>query len=192
MSFTDRLVLWLHIGFVIFTIGPVTVAIMSTARYVRLRNLTVVRYLYRVTRVFALISLGVLIFGLVLAELKKDFSRPWLTASLTLYVVAVVLLLLIIRDQRRAIGALEVAEAAEGHGQAGPGTAMAQAETAVPDSSNEAVDAAYAAGDPEPAVPGTPGTARNVATVERGRIAMMGGVVSLIWLVILVLMVWNG
>jgi len=27
--------------------------------------------------------------------------------------------------------------------------------------------------------------------VERGRIAMLGGVVSLIWLVILVLMVWN-
>ena len=192
MSFTDRLVLWLHIGFVIFTIGPVTVAIMSTPRYVRLRNLTVVRYLYRVTRIFALISLGVLIFGLVLAEQQKDFSRPWLTASLTLYVVAVVLLLLIIRDQRRAIGALEVAEAAEGHGPAGSGTAVAQAETAVPDSSNEAVDAAHAAGDPELAVPGSPGTARNVATVERGRIAMAGGVVSLIWLVILVLMVWNG
>jgi hypothetical protein len=30
-----------------------------------------------------------------------------------------------------------------------------------------------------------------VASVERGRIASMAGVVSLIWLVILVLMVWN-
>jgi hypothetical protein len=30
-----------------------------------------------------------------------------------------------------------------------------------------------------------------VATVERGRIASLAGVVSLIWLVILVLMVWN-
>ena len=27
--------------------------------------------------------------------------------------------------------------------------------------------------------------------VERGRVATMGGVVSLIWLVILVLMIWN-
>ena len=107
MSFTDRLVLWLHVGFVIFTIGPVTVAIMSTPRYVRLRNLTVVRYLYRTTRIFALCALGVLIFGLVLAEQKKDFSRPWLTASLTLFVVAIVLLVIIIRDQRKAIGALE-------------------------------------------------------------------------------------
>jgi hypothetical protein len=31
----------------------------------------------------------------------------------------------------------------------------------------------------------------NVATVERGRIASLAGVVSLIWLVILVLMVWQ-
>ncbi len=38
MSFTDRLVLWLHIGFAIFTIGPVTIAIMSTPRYIRARN----------------------------------------------------------------------------------------------------------------------------------------------------------
>jgi hypothetical protein len=30
-----------------------------------------------------------------------------------------------------------------------------------------------------------------VATVERGRIASLAGVVSLIWLVILILMVWN-
>jgi hypothetical protein len=33
--------------------------------------------------------------------------------------------------------------------------------------------------------------ASQLATVERGRIAMTGGVVSLIWLVILVLMVWQ-
>jgi hypothetical protein len=30
-----------------------------------------------------------------------------------------------------------------------------------------------------------------VAAVERGRIAAMGGVTALIWLVILVLMVWH-
>ena len=36
-----------------------------------------------------------------------------------------------------------------------------------------------------------PGGAAHLAAVERGRIATMGGVVSVIWLVILVLMVWN-
>ena len=34
-------------------------------------------------------------------------------------------------------------------------------------------------------------SASHIANVERGRIVSMGGVVSLIWLVILVLMVWN-
>jgi hypothetical protein len=49
------------------------------------------------------------------------------------------------------------------------------------------------AADVEPAP--TPATATatrvSVATVERGRIASLAGVVSLIWLVILVLMVWR-
>ena len=38
MSFTDRLVLWLHIGFAIFTIGPVALAISSTPAYIRRRE----------------------------------------------------------------------------------------------------------------------------------------------------------
>src|SRR5215467_8683377 len=111
MSFADRFVLWLHIGFAIFTIGPVTVAIMSTPRYIRQRNLVILRYLYRVTRVFAILSLGVLIAGLILARLKHDFSQPWLTVSMTLFVVSLVLLVLIMRDQHRAIAALEDAQA---------------------------------------------------------------------------------
>src|SRR5258707_8301417 len=110
MSFTEQLVLWLHIGFAIFTIGPVTVAIMSTPRYIRRRNVVIVRYLYRTTRIFAVISLGVLIAGLVLANQLNDFSKPWLTASLTLFVVAIALLVLIMRDQHRAIATLEEAE----------------------------------------------------------------------------------
>jgi hypothetical protein len=208
MSFTDRLVLWLHIAFAVFTIGPVSVAIMSTPRYIRARNLTVVRYLYRTTRIFALISLGVAIFGVVLAQQQKVLAKPWLTAALTLFVVAVVLLAIIIRDQRKSITALEVAEAAEGAAGAGAGAPAAQtaaggtapgaagtgaAGTAgvVQDTSAEALDDAHAAGQPEPAQPGSPGVARQVASVERGRIATTGAVVSVIWLVILVLMVWH-
>src|SRR5260370_31868780 len=110
MSFSERLVLWLHICFAIFTIGPVTVAIMSTPRYIRRRNVVIVRYLYRTTRIFAVISLGVLIAGLVLANQLNDFSKPWLTASLTLFVVAIALLVLIMRDQHRAIAAPEEAQ----------------------------------------------------------------------------------
>jgi Ca2+/Na+ antiporter len=207
MSFTDRLVLWLHIGFAIFTIGPVTVAIMSTPRYIRKRNLVIVRYLYRTTTIFTMVSLGVLVFGLVLASLKKDFSKPWLSVSLTLFVVAIVLLLLIIRDQHRAIAAMEDAEATAA--EAAAEAQAAQAQAATPGQATEAETASAAqpqaatgqpgapaaettAGEPA-AVPGPPVTAgTHLGHVERGRVATVGGVVSLIWLVILVLMVWNG
>src|ERR1035437_4757005 len=114
MSFTDRLLLLPPICFSTFTIGTVTVAIMSTPRYIRARNQIVVVYLYRTTRIYTLLSLGVLIFGLVLAQIDKDFSKPWLSVSLTLFVVAIVLLVLIMRDQHRAIAALALAAAAEG------------------------------------------------------------------------------
>ncbi len=178
MSFTDRLVLWLHVGFAIFTIGPVTVAIMSTPRYIRKRNVVIVRYLYRTTRLFTAISLTVLIAGLVLANQLHDFSKPWLSVSLTLFVVAIALLLLILRDQHRAIAALEEAEDVAADAAAGAADQ--------PDSE---------AGErPERAqVLGSPITAQELhPQVERGRIASLGGVVSVIWLVILVLMVWNG
>jgi len=177
MSFTDRLVLWLHVGFAIFTIGPVTVAIMSTPRYIRKRNVVIVRYLYRTTRLFTVISLAVLIAGLVLANQLHDFSKPWVSVSLTLFVVAIALLVLILRDQHRAIAALEEAE-------------------------EVSADAAGAAGQPDAEagerseraqVLGSPITAEELHPhVERGRITSLGGVVSVIWLVILVLMVWNG
>src|SRR5690349_20082670 len=41
MSAIERLVLWLHVAFVIFTIGPVTIAIMSSPRAIRTRNVVV-------------------------------------------------------------------------------------------------------------------------------------------------------
>jgi hypothetical protein len=190
MSFTDRLVLWLHIAFAIFALGPVTVAIVSTPRYIRARNQTVVGYLYRTTRIYALLSLGVLIFGIVLAQIKKDFSHPWLTISMTLFVVALVLLVLIMRDQHRAISALELAAAAEA-----PAAGTPPAAQVVPVSAEEQAGDAEAARDAEPVppnLPGSPGTpAAHIAGVERGRIATMGGVVALIYLVILVLMIWN-
>jgi Predicted integral membrane protein (DUF2269) len=200
MSFTDRLVLWLHIGFAIFTIGPVTVAISSTPRYVRKRNIAVVQYLYRMTRVFTILSLAVLIAGLFLAQIDKDFSKPWLAASGTLFVVAIVLLVLIMRDQHRAIGALQAAgPEPRPVPAAADGTAGAAGDSGVGGHADAGAGGATAG--PGAGAPGTGETplgspaaedaAGHLAAVERGRIASMGGVVSVIWLVILVLMVWN-
>ncbi|MCW2910422.1 MAG: hypothetical protein JWL68_5211 [Actinomycetia bacterium] len=193
MSFTDRLLLWFHIGFVIFAIGPVTIAIMSTPRYIRARNVGVLRYLSRMTRIFGAASLGVLLFGIIAGQSLHDMTKTWVTASMTLFVVALVLLLLIMRDQHKAIVAVEGSlAAAESPAVAAPAATARAAEFAPADSAMSPGTEPTAA-DVEPAP--TPATATatrvSVATVERGRIASLAGVVSLIWLVILVLMVWK-
>jgi predicted membrane-bound mannosyltransferase len=186
MSFTDRLILWLHIGFAIFAIGPVTIAVMTTPRYIRRRNLVVLRYLYRTTFIYAVGCLGVLIAGLVLADLLHDFSKPWLTVSMTLFIVALVLLALVILDQHRAIARIEDAEETAGEvgavvpavareGEAAEG-ADDSPQTGHPDEVRQAAEAAHAS---------------HIGHVERGRIVSLGGVISLIWLVILVLMIWK-
>jgi hypothetical protein len=184
MSFTDRLVLWLHILFVIFTIGPVTLAIMSSPRAIRTRNVVVLRYLMLMTRIFGIASLGVLIFGIVLGQELKDLGKAWLTVSMTLFVVALVLLVLIMRDQRRAVAALVLADSRP--------VPVPQPAAGDNPEDGEAGTEEAASSAPPPAAPAA-GTAAaaHVATVERGRIASLGGVVSLIWLAILVLMVWN-
>jgi hypothetical protein len=178
MSAIERLVLWLHVAFVIFTIGPVTIAIMSSPRAIRTRNAVVLQHLLVMTRIFGTASLGVLVFGIILGQQRKELSKAWLTVSMTLFVVALVLLVLIMRDQRRALTALKLADKPE---VPAPQPAVAGAERAAEE------DAATA--EPAAAAPVT--AASHIANVERGRIVSMGGVVSLIWLVILVLMVWN-
>lgn len=243
MSFSQHLVLWLHVAFVIFTIGPVTLAIMSTPRYIRKRDIRILRYLARMTLAFGIGSVGVLVVGVVLASMLGKGAKPWIIISETLFVVTVLLLGLIHRDQRHAIKSLETAAASAasataaagvaaglaGSGAAGlPSEPVAQAppaagqETSAQETSTQATSAQATsaqatsaqatsaqatqtehaqADDPGqvPVVDTPPGGATDaaaipahMANVERGRIAMMGGVVTLIWLVVLVLMVWNG
>jgi Ca2+/Na+ antiporter len=195
MSSSDRLLLILHVGFAIFTLGPLTAATMATPRYIRRHDIAVLRYLTRATRIYGLGTLGIFLFGLFLAH--GDLARVWLSASMTLFVVAFVLLVLVERDQRRAIHALQVAIAAgqislpertgrrpdaatSGKDEAEAGAEADQAGGEAPqrDAEDEATDVApRRAGD-------------DIARVERGRIASISGVVALIWLVILFLMIW--
>src|SRR6266567_3326209 len=112
-SFPDRLVIWLHVVFVIFTIGPVTIAILSSPRYIRTRNVAVLRYMLRTTRIFGIASLGVLAFGIAAAQALHKLNASWITTAMTLFVVSLVLLVLIMRDQRRAVVALETASETE-------------------------------------------------------------------------------
>ncbi|WP_067455857.1 hypothetical protein [Actinomadura macra] len=181
MSTSDRLLLFLHIGFAIFTLGPLTAATMSTPRYIRKRNVVVVRYLHRTTQIYGVATLGIFLFGLALA--KGDLAEVWLSVSMTLFVVALVLLLIVERDQRKAAHLLEVAAA-----EAAPAPVTPRPDDEAEQASEKTEQDAPAAG---PAA--GPSAARgDIAQVQRGRIAAMSGVVALVWLVILVLMVWNG
>ena len=180
-SFPDRLWVWLHVAFVIFTIGPVTIAILSTPRYIRRRNVAVLRYLLRTTRIFGIASLGVLAFGIVAAQSLDKLSSSWITTAETLFVVSLVLLVLIIRDQRRAVVALETASEREALAAANPAGPGSTSPGAARDDHDDAPDAQ--------GIPVAPPA--HAASVERGRIASLAGIVTLIWLVILVLMIWN-
>jgi hypothetical protein len=139
MSGTDKLLLWFHVATAIFLLGPLTVATSTTPRYIRAGDVAVLRYLNRTTRLFGWGSLLVGIFGAALG--RDELSKPWLTASFTLFIVALILLLVVVEpDQRRAINALDNGQSAE---------------------------------------------------VYRGRIVALSASAALIWLIILVLMVWQ-
>ncbi|WP_207400636.1 hypothetical protein [Actinomadura roseirufa] len=226
MSTSDRILLFLHIGFAIFTLGPLTAATMATPRYIRKRNVAVVRYLHRTTQLYGLASLGIFLFGLSLA--KGDLARVWLSVSMTLFVVALVLLLIVERDQRKAAHLIELAaaeavpatpsggvtggraggvtgggtggdaaggEEPDGVGKPAGGTERPGPTADAPESGTPAgpADASGGAGAGTTAGGGLGGGVRGeVAPVQRGRIAALSGVVALIWVVILILMVWNG
>jgi predicted integral membrane protein DUF2269 len=188
MSFADHAILWLHVTAAVFTIGPGTAAIMSTPRYIRKRNPVVVGYLFRTTRIYSFATLLVLIFGLILTGMTHKFSQWWISVSLTLFVVAFVLLVLILRDQRKALTALDAAE--------GAGVADAVEDSVRSAAATSADAEGGAASGAQPAASGAPSAAAvahdlRVAAVERGRIASIGGLTALIWLVVLVLMVWH-
>ena len=178
-SFPGRLMIWLHVAFVIFTIGPVTIAILSTPRYIRSRNVAVLRYMLRTTRIFGVASLGVLAFGLAAAQSLHKLESAWVTTAMTLFVVSLVLLVLIMRDQRRAVVALETASEHE---------ALAAANTPPPGAGQRGQKGRE---DSPDAPAGQARTPPHAAPVERGRIASLAGIVTLIWLVILVIMIWN-
>jgi Ca2+/Na+ antiporter len=186
---SQRLLLILHIGFAIFTLGPLTAATMASPRYIRKRNVAVLRYLHRSTRLYGLLTLGIFLVGIFLS--KGQFAKVWLTASMTLFIVALVLLLIVERDQVKAVHALELAAAEpQPAPPAEPTVPEAPADAKASPAREDSPAAPEPQPAPEPVQPVVPG--KKIAEVERGRISALSGVIALIWLVILFLMVWYG
>lgn len=100
-----NLLLWLHTGFSIFALGPLTAVTMAAPRAIRTRSTELLRFLHRSTRIYGVASLGVFVFGLILGG--SALGRPYLTVSMTLFIVAIVLLVIIERDLRTAVRVLE-------------------------------------------------------------------------------------
>ncbi|MEU7899020.1 hypothetical protein AB0B45_39955 [Nonomuraea sp. NPDC049152] len=136
--------LWLHIAFAIFAIGPLTAVIMASPRAIRAKNAAVLQTLQRMTRIYGFGSLGVLVFGIWLALSLGVIGEWYMTASMTLFLVSLVLLFLVERDLRAAVRVFSTQ------------------------------------------------TTDDDAKVESGRIAALGGLTGLIYLVILFLMVVPG
>ena len=111
MSGGDKVLLWLHVAAVMFLLGPLTIATTTTPRYIRSGEVSVLRHLHRTTRVFGLGSLLVFAFGAALG--RDQLDKPWLTASMTLFIVAVILLVIVERDQRKTIAKLETSDSTE-------------------------------------------------------------------------------
>ncbi|MDQ6874347.1 MAG: DUF2269 domain-containing protein [Actinomycetota bacterium] len=96
----------LHIAAAVFLIGPLTYATAISARLIRqgADGEPVLRWAHRTTQFYGLGTLLVGILGLALVRAKITFNQFWVAASLTLFVVALVLVFAIIeRDQRAAI-----------------------------------------------------------------------------------------
>ena len=197
MAFLDNLLLWLHIAFAIFAIGPVTVTTSVTPRYIRAGDVSVVRFLNRTTRIFGLLTIGVFLFGAIAG--RERMAEAWLTISMTLFIVAFVLLFAVVeRDQRTAIRKLLAKQATEEAVAAATADAPHQAIEAGETPAADAADEAEATEKVEKAEPAeSPATkaARKVqdtdVKAQTARIASMSGIIALIWLVILVLMVWG-
>lgn len=161
----------LHILFAIFAVGPLVHAATTAARGVRAGDASAVAGSARTVKIYgyASIAVAVLGFGLVQPKWDNRFGDTWVWLSLVLYLVALAvvfaLLLPSLQGAARALAGAAVGGAAVGGAAAGTG---------------------------EVAGPGAPaGTGGAAAEAFTARIAASGGVVALIFAVIVFLMVFK-
>ncbi|MDP9239284.1 MAG: DUF2269 family protein [Actinomycetota bacterium] len=103
----------LHIAAAVFLIGPLTFATSVSPRLIRrgADGVPALKLMHRVTQFYGLGTLLVGVLGLALVRGKITFNQAWVTASLTLFIVAFVLIFAIVeRDQRAALRRREAGE----------------------------------------------------------------------------------
>jgi uncharacterized membrane protein len=158
----------LHVLAAVFIIGPLVVIPMSGLRAVRLGDLAMVKAATRQTTLYGLLSLLVFAFGagrVMVEDRRYDFGTPWVTISMTLFVVAIALVLgLLVPSLQKAATLIEAGTMvhAEGGKKAADVTVTARAQDLHTKAELDSV---------------------------RGRIAASSGVASLLLVLITILMV---
>ena len=161
----------LHVIAAVFLIGPLVLVPMTGLRAIRVGDLGAVRNAARQTTLYGLLSLLVFALGAAVVPTEPehyDFGTPWVTISMTLFVVALALILGVAAPALTKAASLLEARTAP---------AAAPAPTA-----GDAGATATATGDPAPLT-------NPQLDSARGRVAASSGVASLLLVVITVFMV---
>jgi uncharacterized membrane protein len=179
-----RALLVVHVVLAIFLIGPLVAAANQVARSLRGGSGDTLRLLARTITIYGWASLLVALFGFGLVRDEFSFSDGWLIASIVLFVVASVLVLGLLAPMlRRAVGTTTGTITGTTAGTAGPPAAGTPA-AGTPAAGTAAAGtpaAGTAAGGTEPG-----GTAALAP-----RAAVVGGIASLCYVAIAVLMAWK-
>jgi uncharacterized membrane protein len=153
----------LHVVAAVFLIGPLVVIPMSGLRAIRMGDLSAVRLAGRQTTLYGLLSILVFALGAAVVPTESEhynFGTPWVTISMTLFIVALGIILGVLVPALTKAGSLMEARTT-------PAPTIADGEDAAPVAplTDSQLDAA------------------------RGRVAASSGVASLLLVVVTVLMV---
>ncbi len=202
----------LHVLFAVLLIGPLTMIPMTALRSIRRRDGAALAGAARQTMIYGLGSLLVFVLGFGIVGVRPErfgMGDPWITISMTLYVIALILVLALVVPGLRSASKLIEAGVLDTHRLSGatPPPVAGAAPDAEPNPALESSDAEKA----EPALPagsGTGGeqgtqlrseptltaTATDLASKQKldslyGRTAAGAGLVTLLFIGIVVLMV---
>jgi uncharacterized membrane protein len=107
-----KLLLSIHVLAAIVAIGPVTVAASMYPAAVRRGDVSAMRTLHRICRVYAALGVVVPVFGLATASSLGVLGDAWLLVSIALTVLAAAVLgLLVLPGQAKALSVREEATA---------------------------------------------------------------------------------
>ena len=107
-------VVWLHVFAAIFVIGPLTVAMSAAPGAIKNgdEGLPLLKWFHRTTRYYGLGALLVLATGAWIVGISKKvaFDTAWLSVSMAMFVVALLMVLFSAREQRKAIATIEAGD----------------------------------------------------------------------------------